>query len=444
MSSKGWIPNYALDLAVTERGTLSVAGCDLTQLAKEYGTPLYVYDEGALRRRCQEYYRAFADYSPGALVLYASKAFLPLAMAELVKEEGLGLDVMSGGELYTALQAGMPPERIYFNGNNKSETELSEAVEAGIGGVIVDNFHELAVLDEIAGRLGKVQRVLLRINPGVEAHTHEYIKTGQLDSKFGFPLLEGLAVEATRIALDSENLRLLGFHCHIGSQIFALDSFEVAVETVLDFAARVKAKLGYTWKELNLGGGLGIRYTQDDEPKPVAELVKRITEALVVGCQRYGLPLPKLLVEPGRSIAGEAGLTLYTIGSVKTIPGIRTYVAVDGGMPDNPRVALYQARYNAVIANKATVPPDKVVSVAGKCCESGDILIWDLPLPSPESGDILAVFSTGAYTYSMASNYNRLLRPAVVFCKDGESQLVVKRQTYRDLLRGELSLNRRD
>lgn len=444
MTSKEWIPQLAADLTVSAQGELEVAGVNLRTIAEEYGTPAYVYDEGALRRRCRDYLQETAGYDPGVVVLYASKAFMPLAMAELIKEEGLGLDVMSGGELYTALQAQMPPELIYFNGNNKSPAELSEAVKAGIRGIIVDNFHELSLLGDLAAEMEEVQTILLRINPGVEAHTHEYIKTGQLDSKFGFSMQNGIALQAVEQALNHPNLRLLGFHCHIGSQIFALDSYEAAVETMLQFASEVHDRLGYSWEELNLGGGLGIRYTVQDDPQTPAKLVRLVLEKIQDGCNRYGLPLPRLLLEPGRSIVGEAGLTLYTIGSCKTIPGIRTYVAVDGGMPDNPRVALYQAQYSAVIANRATQPPDKVVSIAGKCCESGDMLIWDIPLPEPQSGDLLAVFSTGAYTYSMASNYNRLLRPPVIFCDQGRHRLVVRRQSYEDLLSAELPLERRD
>ncbi len=441
MSRPKWIPKFDLDLSLSSTGQLELAGCNLVSLAKEFGTPLYVYDEAALRRRCQQYKQAFAEYEPGYEVLYASKAFLPLAMAELINEEGLGLDIMSGGELYTALKAGLAPDKIYFNGNNKSALELEEAINAGIRGIIVDNLLELERISAIAKANNAVQTVLLRINPGVEAHTHEYIKTAKLDSKFGFSLIDGLALEAVRQTLADSNLHLLGFHCHIGSQIFSLDSYGVAIEIMMQFAAEVRSKLGYVWEELNLGGGLGIRYVQTDDPQPINSLIAQLIAAVTAGCAKYSLPKPRLLVEPGRSIVGEAGLSLYTIGACKTIPGIRNYIAVDGGMSDNPRVALYQAKYSAVNASKANFVPNQVVSVAGKCCESGDMLIWDISLASPEPDDVLAVFSTGAYTYSMASNYNRLLRPAVVFCRDGRSKLVVRRQTYEDLLNCEFSLN---
>lgn len=440
MSSKEWIPFVAANLSVNSAGILELAGCDLQKIANKYGTPVYIYDEDALRRQCQRYAKAGQNYRPGVEAFYAAKAFLPLAMAELVNEEGLGIDVMSGGELYTALKAGVSPKRIYFNGNNKSPQELREAIEAGLGCIIVDNFFELELVGDLAQQAGITQPIQLRINPGVEAHTHEYIQTGQLDSKFGFPLLGEVAHRAAQVAISHPNLNLLGFHCHIGSQIFALDSYAAAVKTMLEFATEVKRQTGYTWEELNLGGGLGIRYTEEDTPKTAEELVANIISFVSTGCAEYNLPLPKILLEPGRSIVGETGLTLYTIGSIKTIPGIRTYVAVDGGMPDNPRVALYQAKYSAVIVNKADQKPNTLVSVAGKCCESGDMLIWDILLATPESGDLLALFSTGAYTYSMASNYNRLPKPPVVFCSNGTDRLVVRRETYQDLLACELSL----
>ncbi len=441
MSRPKWIPEFDLDLSVSASGQLELAGCNLVALAKEFGTPLYVYDEAALRRRCRRYRQAFTSYEPGYEILYASKAFLPLAMAELIEQEGLGLDVMSGGELYTALKAGVSPDKIYFNGNNKSPVELAEAIDAGIRGIIVDNLLELERVSAIAKAKQVVQTVLLRINPGVEAHTHEYIKTAKLDSKFGFSLLDNSTIEAVRRVLIDQNLKLLGFHCHIGSQIFSLDSYRAAIDVMLQFAAEVRSQTGFVWKELNLGGGLGVRYVESDDPQPIESLAAQIIATVSTGCQKYSLPKPRLLLEPGRSIVGEAGLTLYTIGACKTIPGIRTYVAVDGGMTDNPRVALYQAKYSAVNASKANSVPDQVVSVAGKCCESGDMLIWDIALADPQPDDVLAVFSTGAYTYSMASNYNRLLRPAVVFCRDGRSKLVVRRQSYEDLLNCEFSLN---
>lgn len=425
----------ALPRPVNERGHLVIGGCDAVELARRYGTPLYVLDEERLRATCREYVQSFSEHYPNSDVIYAGKAFLTTGMCRLIEQEGLWLDVSSGGELHTALAAEFPAERIVVHGNNKSPEELAMAVGARVHRVVVDNFHELRLLEAIARSEGRRVDILLRITPGVEAHTHSYIQTGQLDSKFGFPVVEGIALQAVKEALSLEWVTLQGFHCHIGSQIFDLASYDVAVGLMFDFMAEVRRETGFVPSDLDMGGGLGIRYHAGDPIRRPSELAEVLAGAVRRECQRTGLPLPHLLVEPGRSIVGEAGTTLYTVGSIKTIPGIRTYVAVDGGMADNPRVALYQAVYEATVANKADQEPVETVSIAGKCCESGDMLIWDIRLPKVEPGDILAVHATGAYNYSMASNYNRLPRPAVVLVRDGESDLLVRRETYADLIR---------
>ena len=422
-------------MRVNERGHLEIGGCDCVELAKEFGTPLYVFDELLIRENCRRYKKAFAqNYPAEAKVCYAGKAFLTLAMCRLVDEEGLWLDVASGGELFTALQAKFPPERIYMHGNFKTEDELKAAVRNKVGRVVVDCIEELERLNSIAASQNTVAEILLRLTPGVEAHTHEYIRTGQIDTKFGFHIENGIAFEGVKKALSLKNLKLRGFHCHIGSQIFETEPYRIAVEQMFSFAAMVRSETGFVMQELNLGGGLGVRYVPEDDPPSIESFVAAICDAVKETASRFGFELPSLAVEPGRSIVGEAGTTLYTIGVVKEIPKVRTYVSVDGGMSDNPRPALYGARYFAVVANKADRTPNKVVTVAGKHCES-DILIRDIALADPEPGDILAVFTTGAYHYSMASNYNRFPRPAVVFVKDGKAKLVVRRETYDDLLR---------
>jgi len=422
-------------MRINERGHLEIGGCDCVELAKEFGTPLYVMDEALIRENCRRYKNAFAqNYPVEARVCYAGKAFLTLAMCRLIDEEGLYLDVASGGELFTALQAKFPAERIYMHGNFKSEEELTLAVRHKIGRVVVDCMEELERLNLIAEKNGTVAEIMLRLTPGVEAHTHEYIRTGQIDTKFGFHIENGVALEAVKKALSLKYLRLHGFHCHIGSQIFEIEPYKIAIEQMFSFAAIARSETGFVMRELNLGGGLGVRYVPEDEPPSIETFIASICEAVKDTASHFGFELPILAVEPGRSIVGEAGTTLYTIGVVKEIPRVRTYVSVDGGMSDNPRPALYGARYFAIVANKANREPNKVVTVAGKHCES-DTLIKDIPLADPQPGDILAVFTTGAYHYSMASNYNRFPRPSVVFVKDGKAKLVVRRETYDDLLR---------
>lgn len=415
-------------------GHLEIGGCDVTNLAKEFGTPLYIVDEGLVRQRASEYVEAFKASGLKFQVAYASKAFSVMAMCAIAEQEGLSLDVVSDGELFTALQAGFPVERIHFHGNNKTPDEIIMALDAGIGCFVVDNFDELALLNALAGEKGKKVNILLRITPGVEAHTHDYISTGQQDSKFGFDLGNGSAKQAIQEAMSLTNLIVLGVHSHIGSQIFEVEGFRMAVDKVADFAVEIRNELGLTFKVINLGGGFGIRYVEGDTPLPISEYVGAITDAIKNNFSKAEFPLPEIWVEPGRSMVGDAGTTLYTVGTSKHIPGVRKYIAVDGGMTDNPRPALYQSRYEAILANRANEQSEETVSVAGKCCESGDMLIWDLELPKAESGDLLAVFCTGAYNYAMASNYNRIRRPAVVFVKDGEADLAVKRESLDNIV----------
>lgn len=419
---------------INEKAHLEIGGVDTTELKAKYGTPLYIVDEALVRQRCREYMESFRASGLTFQVAYASKAFCVMAMCRLVEEEGLSLDVVSEGELYTAIQAGFPAGRIHFHGNNKTPEELEMGIKAGIGCFVVDNFVEIHMLQGIAAEHGVTVNVLLRVTPGVEAHTHEYTATGQTDSKFGFDIGNGSAYEAVKQANESQNLNLLGLHSHIGSQIFEVEGFQLAVERVANFAGEVKTQLGVTFKVVNLGGGFGIRYTEGDTPLQVTEYVKAITDAVKQYFGAVYSDLPEIWVEPGRSIIGDAGTTLYTVGTHKNIPGVRKYVAVDGGMTDNPRPALYQSKYEALLANRAQDTNEETVSVAGKCCESGDMLIWDVELPKVENGDLLAVACTGAYNYSMASNYNRIRRPAVVFVKDGESDVVVKRESLDDIV----------
>ncbi len=422
-------------LRVNERGHLEIGGCDAVDLARLYGTPLYVLDEGRVRAACRAYKAALERHYPQGKIVYAGKALLTTGFCRIIESEGLCLDVVSGGELYTALAAAFPPERIYFHGNNKSDAELSMAIEARVGRIVVDSEAELVRVDELAAQAGRVIDILLRVTPGVEAHTHSYMQTGQLDSKFGIPIAGGLAMSAVRRAAALRHVRLRGYHCHIGSQILDLTAFDVAVGLMMDFVARAQADAGVAAEELDMGGGLGIRYTHQDEPPGPDDLVRLIAAAIRREAGTRGLALPVLVLEPGRSIVGDAGVTLYSVGFVKRIPGGRTYVPVDGGMADNPRVALYQARYTAVVANKADQAAVETVAIAGKCCESGDMLIFDAHLPPVERGDVLAVLSTGAYNYSMASHYNRLPKPGMVMVNAGRHAVLVERETYADLVR---------
>ncbi len=429
-------------LKVNGAGHLEIGGCDCTRLAADYGTPLYVFDESYMRNMMRVYKNTIdKNYGGNGLVLYASKAFSCMAVYVIAKQEGIGCDVVSGGELYTALKAGFPADKIYLHGNNKTENELVEAVEAGVGGIIVDSFREADLLDKIARGHNVKQNVLLRINPGVEAHTHAFVQTARTDSKFGFSISDGAAQRITEHVLSLKNLNLQGFHCHIGSQIFESKSFVLAAEKVMDYIAEVKKSLNFTASVLNIGGGFGIHYTDEDPvltDKDYAGYLDALIEAVKSKASQYGLDLPYLLIEPGRSIVGEAGITLYTVGSVKDIPGIKKYVAIDGGMFENPRYALYQSKYTVVKASDMNAVCTQKVTIAGKCCESGDLIAVDVPLPEVEAGDILAVLSTGAYNYSMASNYNRNFIPQCVLVKDGKADTIIKKQTYEDLVRNDL------
>ena len=420
-----------------EGNELYVGGVKASGLSKEYGTPLYVIDEELVRGNCRRYYNAMKCEERGNRVTYAGKAFINMSMCNLVNEENLYLDVVSGGELYTAYKAGFPLERIYFHGNNKSDYEIDLGVRLGIGRFIVDNIHELEVLNSIAQEYGRVQKVYLRITPGVEAHTHEYIKTGQLDSKFGFPVIGDTVYDAIKRAMELEYIELNGLHCHIGSQIFDLEPFEDTTEIMLNLINYIKETLGYEIKELDLGGGFGIYYTEGDKPKEIEEYCSVIINKADEICRKLNMNVPILSIEPGRSIVGNAGLTLYTVGAIKEIPNIRKYVSVDGGMSDNIRPALYSANYESIIANRVFDNSKEIVTVAGKCCESGDVLLNSIEMPRMETGDILAIISTGAYGHSMANNYNRIPKAAVVSVSNGISKVMCKRETYEDLLRNE-------
>lgn len=418
--------------------TLYIGGISTVELTEKYGTPLYVFDEGLMRNTCKDYYKYFKVNESNNRVAYAGKAFLTLAMCKLIEEEGLCLDVVSGGELYTAMKANFLADKIYFHGNNKTLEEVEMGIDYGVSRFVVDNFYELEQINKIATRKNKVQKVLLRITPGIEAHTHDYIKTGQIDSKFGFTLSNEDALKGVSMALELPGIELAGLHCHIGSQIFDLSPYEDEVEIMMNFIKVIKNEFNYEIEELDLGGGFGIYYTEEDEPRSTKEYCETILNKADEVHKRLGIKLPMLTIEPGRSIVGNAGITLYTIGSTKNIQGVRKYISVDGGMGDNIRPALYNAKYECVVANRMENEKSDFVTIAGKCCESGDILINDTNIADSESGDILAMFTTGAYGYSMSSNYNKIPKAAVVFVKDGEARLVCKRQSYEDLIGNEM------
>ncbi len=417
----------------TRNGTLFLDGCDTTKLAQKYGTPLYIYSQTAIEERFAELRRDFVERWPGARVAYAAKSFFCLGMARLVAEAGMCLDVVSGGELRTALAAGFPAERIEFNGNNKLPGELELAIENSVGRMIIDGAHELEDIESICRAKGKRMKVLYRVTPGVKADSHDYIVTGKKDSKFGFPLDEDVIYPAVEAAIRSPYVDFLGFHFHIGSQLFKNEPYLQATDAILELVRHVKACYGVEVRELNLGGGFGIAYNDEEERKPYRYYLDPMMERIAACFDEMGLLRPALVVEPGRSIAGDAAITLYTIGSIKEIKGLRKYVSVDGGMTDNIRPALYQAVYRGVLANKASQPAEEIVTVCGKCCESGDIIIKDAKLPKAERGDLLAVFSTGAYGYTMASNYNSIPVPAVVLVRNGRDECLVQRQTWEQM-----------
>ncbi|MGH2348926.1 MAG: diaminopimelate decarboxylase [bacterium] len=427
---------------VTPAGHLAIGGSDAVALAHEFGTPLHVIDDARFRANCRAYRTALgAVYGANAQPIYASKALCIVATCQLAAQEGLGIDVASGGEIYTALRAGVSPTALFFHGNNKTPGELEYALGVGIGRIIVDNEHELDVLDALTQRLGVEAQIELRLTPGIEPHTHTAIRTGGVDSKFGFGMLDGSAHQAVAHASRMARVRLRGIHAHIGSQAFDLEPFALAASALVEFAARVRDDLDVTIEEINCGGGLGIRYLAADEPPSIADFVAAVAGTVKAAAAQYHLSPPRLFVEPGRSIVGDAGVTLYTVGAIKSIPGVRTYVAVDGGMYENPRPALYGARYEAVRADRPADPPSQTVALAGQCCESGDVLIWEAAVPPVAPGDTLAVFATGAYTYSMGGNYNRFPRPAVVLAGGGKARVVVERETYEDLVRKDVPLD---
>ena len=392
-------------------------------------------DEDLIRNNLRRFHESFKKYYDGkGEVHFASKAFCCLEMCRLVASEGDGLDAVSIGELYTAVKAGFPMEKVGFHGNNKTDEELRFAIEHGVGHIIVDNLSELSRLEKIAKEMGVKARIMFRLKPGIDAHTHKAVMTGQIDSKFGFAIETGEAFDAVKEALSCENIELSGLHCHIGSQIFDIDPFEEAARVMLRFIADVKNKLGFEIKELNLGGGFGIKYLEEHDPVPFEVYMERVSEVVNEECEKLGIIKPFIFIEPGRSIVASAGITLYEAGSRKEIPDTRTYIIVDGSMADNPRYILYESEYEAVVANKASQPRDERVTIAGRCCESGDLIGENMPLQHAEAGDIIAVLATGAYNYSMSSNYNRLQKPAVVFVKDGKSRVVVKRESLDDII----------
>ena len=427
---------FPLTAEVNSQGHLVIGGCDSAELAAEFGTPLYIFDEFSLSSKCAEFKTEFGGRYPGTGVIYAAKAFMNTALARLFNEEGLGLDVVSAGELHIAREAGFPLDRVYFHGNNKSVEELKLALEWRVGRIVVDNLPELSMLDGLAGERGAKPDILLRLSPGVDPHTHRYIATGVIDSKFGFPMLG--AEEAVARAISAANLNLVGLHFHIGSLIPEVAPYELAIERVLDLAGEMKKRHGFELKELDIGGGFAIQYTRDMPAPSVSTYAEAITARVIGKCRELGLAPPRLTIEPGRAVVGQAGVALYRVGVIKEIPGVRRYVSVDGGMGDNIRPALYGARYEAVVANKMNEKETGEVTIAGKFCESGDILIRDISLPPLVTGDIIAIPGSGAYCLPMGSNYNASLRPAVIMVREGKGRLIRRRETFADLTRCDL------
>lgn len=427
---------------INKNGNLEIGGCDLVELAQKYETPLYVIDETTLRTICREYKKAFKDYKK-VKMLYASKAFLTLAIAKIINSEGFGFDAVSGGEIYTIYKAGVDMSNVLFNGNNKSYDEIDLALKLGVGRISADNFFELSLLNEIAKSYNKKVDILLRVTPGIECHTHEYIQTGHLDSKFGFDLTQ-ISEAVELIQEQYKNLNPRGFHAHIGSQIFETKIYEDEVEILIKEMATVKEKFGIVFDEINIGGGLGVKYTDEEYPPSVFEIGKLIIKSLNKCVKKYSMPEPTLYLEPGRSLISTSGVTLYTIGSSKQVPHGTKYWAVDGGMSDNPRPSLYQAKYKAQVANKPNAQNSQKVTIAGRFCESGDVLIKDINLPELEEGDILCVFNTGAYNYSMSSNYNCVQKPAVALVNNSQSDMILIRESLDDLISHDVIPNRLD
>ena len=429
--------NLPLTAEINNSGRLMIGGCDTADLVKEFGTPLYVLDEKDIRETCRAYRSLFKSKYPNSDVVYASKALSATGLLKIISEEGLGVDVSSGGELYTALRAGFTPKKIYFHGNNKSRQEIEEGLSASVGRFVVDNFDELKILDELTIKTGKMTHVLIRVNPGVEAHTHEAVKTGQTDSKFG--IAKSRVLEAVSLVSAMRNVKFAGLHAHIGSQIFDTKGFLAEIDVLIDIAKQVHEKLKIEVEELNIGGGIGIAYVKGDSPLKLEEFAEAVTRRIKEKIAGYKLPQPKLVIEPGRSIVGRAGVTLYTIGHIKDISGVRKYVIIDGGMSDNIRPMLYGAKYEFVSADNMKAKRIEKYTVAGRFCESGDVMAKDVELPRLEKGGLLAVLCTGAYNYSMASSYNRVPRPAMVLVNDGGARLIVRRETYEDLTRNDIA-----
>ena len=426
-------------MTVGENGSLRFAGVDTAKLAAKYGTPLYLFDTDRIRERCKLYQSEMkAAFGGDSRPLYAGKAFCTKAIYRIMAECGTSVDLVSPGELFTAQSAGFPMERAFFHGNNKTDADIAMAIDAGVGCFVCDSREELLALDRIAGERGVTQKILLRVTPGIDPHTFAAVTTGKVDSKFGSPIATGAATELAKLALSLEHIDLDGFHCHIGSQIFDVAPYIDAANVMLSFMKSVKDETGFTARTLNLGGGFGVRYTESDPEFDYAGAIRSLAAAVKEAAKKNGLPMPTVLLEPGRSIVADAGLTLYTVGTVKEIPGFRTYVSVDGGMPDNPRYALYRSVYTVVNATHADKAPDRAVTVAGRCCESGDLIAEGARVATPVRGDLLAVLVTGAYNYSMASNYNRIPRPPVVFLSQGKDELAVRRESYEDLVRNDL------
>ncbi|MBQ4557662.1 MAG: diaminopimelate decarboxylase [Clostridia bacterium] len=424
------------NLSVNEKGHLTIAGLDAVTLVEQYGSPLMVLDENKVRENCRTYIDAVKKYLPtGSKPLYAGKAFCFKSLYNIIESEGMGADVVSPGELYVVNAANFPLEYVYFHGNNKTDEDITFAIKTGIGRFVADNRDELISIDRIAGENGKKQRVLLRLSPGIDPHTHAKISTGNVDSKFGTAIETGQATELLKFALTLKNIEVEGFHCHIGSQIFESEPFCDAADIMLRFVADAKENLGFETKYLNLGGGFGVRYVESHPKIDIADNIKKLGEHVNAACERFGITAPAILLEPGRSIVADTCTTLYRIGSVKTITGYKSYVSIDGGMTDNPRYALYGSEYTVLNASKADKSADFVCTIAGRCCESGDLIQEGVKVASPERGDILAVLTTGAYNYSMASNYNRICRPAVIIVKDGETRVGIRRETFEDLIR---------
>ena len=427
------------NIGINEKGHLTFAGQDTVELAEKYSTPLYLLDEEKIREKMRIYVKAISENFPeGSLPLYASKALCFKKIYSIAAEENMGVDVVSPGELYTALQAGFPMEKVYFHGNNKTDADIEFAIENHIGYFICDNLDELDAIDSTAEKHGIIQNILLRLTPGIDPHTHVKISTGKVDSKFGIAIETGQADEAIKAALSKKNVKLCGYHCHIGSQTFDIKPFVDGAEIMLKYIAHIKDTMGYEAEILNLGGGMGVKYVESDPEIDYAANIKGIADMMKTKCSELGIKLPVMLMEPGRSIVADAGMTLYTVGGTKEIPGYKNYVSIDGGMTDNPRYTLYESAYTIALANKADKPAEKVYSVGGRCCESGDLIQENVSLPAAAKGDIMAVMTTGAYNYSMASHYNRIPNPPVVMLKDGGSYVAVKRETYADLMKNDL------